>query len=139
MDNYAKRIKFKDPDLQSWWEGLSDRRKGELIKAYKCYDEMADTPLLDDLPDRVVTTIRNDRHLYETLHGAMTTDHKERVLNNALQLIGEEWLRFNEVVVTKSMCQHLRGWLEVREMDELVVRCVRAVDLEFERMQREGA
>lgn len=132
-------IKFRDPDLQSWWEGLSDRRKGGLIKAYKCYDEMADTPLLDDLPDRVVTTIRNDRSLYETLHGALTTDGKERVLNNALQLIGEEWLRFNEVVVTKSMCQHLRGWLEARGKDDLVARCARAVDLEFERMQKEGA
>lgn len=139
MDNYAKRIKFKDPALQSWWEGLSDRRKGELIKAYKCYDEMAGTPLLDDLPDRVVTTIRNDRALYDVLRSALTTDDKERVLNNALQLIGEEWLRFNEVLVTKSMCQHLRGWLEVREKDELVARCARAVDLEFERMQKEGA
>ena len=138
MNNYAKQIKFKDPDLQSWWEGLSKARKMAVEQAYKCYDEMEGTPLLDDLPDRVVTTIRNDRPLYEALHGAMSTDDKERVLNNALQLIGEEWLRFNEVVIHKSICQHLRGWLEVRKLDDLVMRCARAVNLEFERMQKEA-
>lgn len=99
---------------------------------------MADTPLMDDLPDTVVTTIRNDRVLYDRLYGAVNVSEKEQVLNNALQIVGNRWLQFNEVRILNSVCQHLRGWLELREMDDLFARCVRAVDLEFEHMHKEA-
>lgn len=131
-------IKFRNLDDQIWWEHLLKAKKNAVTEAYKCYDEMRGTPLVDDLPDTVVTTIRNDRALYETLRHAHHVFEKEYVLNMALRQIGEEWLQFNEVDVQPTPCQHLCGWLEFRELDDLLVRCARAVDLEYERMQKEA-
>lgn len=131
-------IKFKNQDDQTWWEHLSKAQRTAVTKAYKCYDEMRNTPLVDDLPDTVVTTIRNDRPLYETLRHAHHVFEKEYVLNMALRQIGEGWLQFNEVNVHPTPCQHLCGWLAFRELDDLVIRCARAVDLEYERMQKEA-
>lgn len=129
-------IKFKNHYGQLWWEVLPKAQKMAVTEAYKCYDELRDTPLVDDLPDSVVTTIRNDRALYETLRHAHHVFEKEYVLNMALRQIGEGWLEFNEVVIHRLPCQHLCGWLELRELDGLLIRCARAVDLEFERMQK---
>ena len=131
-------IKFKNQDDQTWWEHLSKAQRTAVTKAYKCYDEMRNTPLVDDLPDTVVTTIRNDRPLYETLRHAHHVFEKEYVLNMALRQIGEGWLQFNEVNVHPAPCQHLCGWLAFRELDDLVIRCARAVDIEYERMQKEA-
>lgn len=131
-------IKFRNLDDQIWWEHLSKAKKNAVTEAYKCYDEMRNTPLVDDLPDTVVTTIRNDRPLYEALRHAHHVFEKEYVLNMALRQIGEGWLEFNEVVIHRLPCQHLCGWLELRELDDLLIRCARAVDLEYERMQKEA-
>lgn len=131
-------IKFKNQDDQTWWEHLSKAQRTAVTKAYKCYDEMRNTPLVDDLPDTVVTTIRNDRALYETLRHAHHVFEKEYVLNMALRQIGEGWLQFNEVNVHPTPCQHLCGWLAFRELDDLLIRCARAVDIEYERMQKEA-
>ena len=127
-------IKFENQDDQTWWEHLSKAKRTAVAKAYKCYDEMRNTPLVNDLPDTVVTTIRNNRPLYESLIHAHHVFEKEYVLNMALHQIGEEWLQFNEVDVHPTPCQHLRGWLEFRELDDLLVRCAQAVDIEYERM-----
>ena len=131
-------IKFRNLDDQIWWEHLSKAKKNAVTKAYKCYDEMRNTPLVDDLPDMVVTTIRNDRPLYEALRQTTRAIEREQVLNDALQIIGNGWLTFNEVSPHGITCQHLRGWLEFRELDDLLIRCARAVDLEYERMQKEA-
>lgn len=131
-------MKFKDKGTQIWWDNLPKDKRDVVTKAYKCYDEMRNTPLVDDLPDTVVTTIRNNRSLYETLKNAHHVFEKEYVLNVALRQIGEGWLEFNEVVIHRLPCQHLCGWLELRELDDLLIRCARAVDLEYERMQREA-
>lgn len=131
-------IKIKNQDDQTWWEHLSKAQRTAVTKAYKCYDELRGTPLVDDLPDTVGTTLRNDRALYETLRHAYHVFEKEYVLNMALRQIGEGWLQFNEVNVHPTPCQHLCGWLAFRELDDLVIRCARAVDLEYERMQKEA-
>lgn len=131
-------MKFKDKGTQIWWDNLPKDKRDAVTKAYKCYDEMRNTPLVDDLPDTVVTTICNNRPLYETLKNAHHVFEKEYVLNVALRQIGEGWLEFNEVVIHQLPCQHLCGWLELRELDDLLIRCARAVDLEYERMQREA-
>ena len=132
------QIKFRNLDDKIWWEHLSKAKKNAVTEAYKCYDEMRNTPLVDDLPDTVVTTIRNDRALYDTLRHAHHVFEKEYVLNMALRQIGEGWLEFNEVVIHRLPCQHLCGWLELRELDDLLIRCARAVDIEYERMQKEA-
>lgn len=132
------KIKFREFAAQLWWEQLSYKNKYMLVKAYECYDEVVETPLMDNLPDIVVTTIRNDRPLYEALRQANRAIEREQVLNDALQIIGNGWLEFNEVSPHGVTCQHLRGWLEFREKDELLARCVRAVDIEYERMQKEA-
>lgn len=132
------QIKFIDHVDQVWWDSLSRTEKQIAKKAYQCYDEMRNTPLMDDLPDTVVTTIRNDRPLYEALRQADRVTEREYVLNDALQIIGAGWLQFNEVSPHNTPWQHLRGWLKLREMDDLLIRCARAVDLEYERMQKEA-
>lgn len=133
MDNYMKK-----PSDQTWWTLLSDVQKRLVDKAYECYDEMAGTPLLDNMPDTVVTTIRNYYPLYQKLKHAHHKFEREQVLSEALRIVGADWMNFNEIFPHGAPCQHLRGWLEVREMDELLARCARAVDLEFERMQKEA-
>lgn len=132
-------IKFRDQADQAWWDKLSAYKKDLVTKAYKCYDEMAGTPLLDNMPDTVVTTIRNYYPLYQKLKHAHHKFEREQVLNEALRIVGADWMNFNELFPHGAPCQHLRGWLEVRGKDDLVARCARAVDLEFERMQKEGA
>lgn len=76
-------MKFKDEGTQIWWDNLPKDKRDAVTKAYKCYDEMRNTPLVDDLPDTVVTTIRNNRPLYETLKNAHHVFEKEYVLNVA--------------------------------------------------------
>lgn len=132
-------IKFRDPDDQKWWSYLSKTEKRAVKKAYQCYDMMAETPLVDDLPDKVVEVIRKDASLNYMLNNAKNAYEKEQVLDGALYAIGEHWLRINSVEITsgRGLCG-LRRWLEFRKLDDLVVRCARAVDLEFERVQKEA-
>nr|DAO76301.1 MAG TPA: hypothetical protein [Caudoviricetes sp.] len=42
-------MKFKDEGTQIWWDNLPKDKRDAVIKAYKCYDEMRNTPLVDDL------------------------------------------------------------------------------------------
>lgn len=131
-------IKFKNQDDQTWWEHLSKAQRTAVTKAYKCYDEMRNTPLVDDLPDTVVTTIRNYYPLYEILRNAVNSHEKEQVFNDALRIVGLQWLSYNDITPNDVTCQHLRGWLEFRELDELIERCELAVEREYERMQKEA-
>ena len=132
------QIKFRDPVDQVWWDGLSRKEKQIAKKAYQCYDEMRGTPLVDNLPDTVVTTIRNGRALYDKLRHAHQELERKQVLNDALYIIGAGWLQFNEVSPHSAPWQHLRGWLKLREMDDLLAHCARSVDIEYERMQKEA-
>lgn len=131
-------MKFKDEGTQIWWDNLPKNKRDAVTKAYKCYDEMRNTPLVNDLPDTVVTTIRNEFSIYTLLRSAKNWHDKSLAMNRALQLIGNGWLEFDEVEVYPTPCQHLRGWLEYRELDELIERCELAVEREYERMQKEA-
>lgn len=132
------QIKFRDPVDQVWWDGLTRTEKQKVKKAYQCYDELSNTPLVDDLPDTVVTTIRNDRTLYDKLRHAHHELERKQVLSDALYIIGAGWLQFNEISPHSAPWQHLRGWLKLRERDDLLAHCARAVEREYERMQKEA-
>lgn len=132
------RIKFRDPVDQVWWDGLTRTEKQIVKIAYQCYDELSNTPLVDNLPDTVVTTIRNDRALYDKLRHAHHELERKQVLNDALYIIGAGWLQINEGSPHSAPWQHLCGWLKLREMDDLLAHCARAVEREYERMQKEA-
>lgn len=94
--------------------------------------------MLDDLPDQVVTTIRNDYLAYQALRNATSDVDKAAVLGRALKLIGDEWLRINEVAYHPAPCQQLGKWMQSRELTTLLDLCRLAVEREFERLKREA-
>ena len=138
MDDYKKRIKCKRPRHAVWWEHLSKVKERLVKQAYESYDKIAGTPLLDDLPGIVVTTICNYYPLYQKLRYAHHRFERDQLLSEALKIVGDDWMNLNELFPHGAPCQHLRGWLEYRELDELIERCELAVEREYERMQKEA-
>ena len=129
---------FRDEGTKIYGDNKSEHKRAAVTKAYRCYNEMCGTPLMDDLPDTVVTTIRNEVSLYNSLKDATNWYEKALVMDRALQLIGNSWLEFAGVEIYSTSCQHLRVWLEHRVMNELIDRCELAVEREYERMQKEA-
>ena len=88
-----------------------DHQGSAMAAAWECFKEMCGTPLMDDLPDAVVTYIRNDRKLFDRLCGETTKIGLYRIVRMALYGVGRGWLEYSEVPVRSDRCQDLGMWL----------------------------
>ena len=117
-----------------------DSQHSALAAAWECFKEMRGTPLMDDLPDAVVTYIRNDRKLFDQLCGTTEGFDVFRVARSALYEVGRGWLEFSEVPVRSDHCQDLGMWLAEQEDwgEQIFARVHDAVVRERFRLADEG-